>query len=789
MTRLATVLRSAVALSLVSLPCVLSNGTARASDGDPVPGFGVDGLIDDIVLPGAVELLAKQAVVQPDGKTVVVGVLSGLPGNNIDVQQGFVVRYLPDGKRDPSFGSNGVTLLKPGLFSQPEAVAVLPSGQILVGGLMSDLMVRLNPDGSVDPTFVWSDGPVFKLVPEPDGAVIVLGDSGSNQSQVIARRLDPSGRLDVTYSGDLGTRYAATPIAALDATLSPDGRLVVAVEVLGPPTQYCVVIALGHDGRVDTGFAGGGLLPFGTANSSCRVVAEPDGDILVAEAATNAAPFQASTVTRLGPDGTVLDNAFLALPAAETPLAVEGTGRLIVVGNTSWTSTNISAYSSDGSPAIGFGGPAVNARTVPFFGYIDGVAVGPPGSLVVWASNGGNRLDVLRLSAPAGPAPQPPVLPMTRFVPLTPTRILDTRDGTGAPQGKVAALSSISVQVTGVGGVAQNGVAAIVLNVTATDTTGPGFVSVFPSGGALPLVSNLNVTGANETVANLVTVRVGSGGRVSIFTQAGAHLVADVAGYYEEAGPVSSGRFVAAVAPQRLLDTRAGLGAPPTKPGQGDTVTLQVGGNFPVPASGVAAVVLNLTATEATGDGFVTVWPTGIDRPVVSNLNVVAGETRANLVVVPLGRDGQVSIFTQRGAHLLADVTGWFTDSTAPVDTAGRFVPVTPTRVLDSRRLSTAPYPSPTTSSRTIGGGLVVPVGAAVAVALNATTVDSLVPGFVTLWPANTNQPVVSNLNVGVAGEAVPNAVIVRLEDESFAFYLQGGGHLIADVAGWFTAA
>jgi hypothetical protein len=380
------------------------------------------------------------------------------------------------------------------------------------------------------------------------------------------------------------------------------------------------------------------------------------------------------------------------------------------------------------------------------------------------------------------------VLPLTRFVPVVPTRLLDTRDGTGAPKGKVAALSTVSLQVTGVGGVAASGVAAVVLNVTATETTGAGYITVFPAGGALPLASSLNIAHSNETVANLVTVRVGSGGRVSIFTQGGGHLVADVAGYYEPVGPVSAGRFVPAAVPKRLLDTREGLGAPMVKPGAGDVVDLQVLGNSPVPASGVAAVVLNLTATEATADGYVTLWPTGVDRPVVSNLNVVAGETRANLVIVPLGHDGQVSLFTQRGTHLVADVTGWFTDSTAPIDTIGRFVPVTPTRVLDTRRLTTTAYPSPTASNRTVGGGSVIPIGAASAVALNATTVGSITPGFVTLWPGATPQPVVSNLNVSVAGEPVPNAVIVRLGNEGFDFYLQGGGHLIADVGGWFTA-
>ena len=259
-------------------------------------------------------------------------------------------------------------------------------------------------------------------------------------------------------------------------------------------------------------------------------------------------------MTRLTPNGTVVSTAFLAAPATDTPLAVEGTGRLITAGNTSFATTDISAYSSDGSPATGFGGPATNTWNTSPIGLVDGVTIGATGSIVVWGSNG-SRIAVVRLSSPAGRAPQPPVLPLTRFVPVTPTRILDTRDGTGAPRGKVAGQTTISLQVTGVGGVAGNNVAAAVLNVTATETTGAGYITVFPTGGSQPLVSNLNIAHDNETVANLVTVRVGGNGQVSIFTQGGGHLVVDVAGYYEPPVRISAGRFIAAADPKRILDT------------------------------------------------------------------------------------------------------------------------------------------------------------------------------------------------------------------------------------------
>jgi hypothetical protein len=80
-----------------------------------------------------------------------------------------------------------------------------------------------------------------------------------------------------------------------------------------------------------------------------------------------------------------------------------------------------------------------------------------------------------------------------------------------------------------------------------------------------------------------------------------------------------------------------------------------------VPASGVTSVVLNVTATEPSGpDSYLTLFPAGTAQPVASNLNFVAGETVANLVVVRV-QNGKVSIFNNAGStHVIADVQGWF---------------------------------------------------------------------------------------------------------------------------------
>ena len=97
-----------------------------------------------------------------------------------------------------------------------------------------------------------------------------------------------------------------------------------------------------------------------------------------------------------------------------------------------------------------------------------------------------------------------------------------------------------------------------------------------------------------------------------------------------------------------------------------------------VPTSGVAAVTMNLVLTESSGSGFVTAWPSGQPRPNASNINVEGvGSTISTLVTVPMGADGKVSIFTQSGGHLVADVAGWLP--------TGTFVASNPTRILDTR--------------------------------------------------------------------------------------------------------
>ncbi|MGW7429488.1 FlgD immunoglobulin-like domain containing protein [Streptomyces sp. NPDC054861] len=243
----------------------------------------------------------------------------------------------------------------------------------------------------------------------------------------------------------------------------------------------------------------------------------------------------------------------------------------------------------------------------------------------------------------------------SRFEPVTPSRVMDTRDGTGVARAKVGADKTVSLTVAGKGGVPATGVTAVVLNVTATNPTAGTFVSVHPYGTTRTSASNLNVT-AGQTVPNLVVVPV-KDGKVSFYNRNGSvDLIADVAGYYTD---TQAGSLYEPVTPSRVMDTRDGTGVAKAKVGAGETVTLTVAGKGGVPATGVTAVVLNVTATNPTAGTFVSVHPYGTTRTSASNLNVAAGQTVPNLVVVPV-KDGKVSFYNRNGSvDLIADVQGF----------------------------------------------------------------------------------------------------------------------------------
>jgi hypothetical protein len=216
------------------------------------------------------------------------------------------------------------------------------------------------------------------------------------------------------------------------------------------------------------------------------------------------------------------------------------------------------------------------------------------------------------------------------------------------------------------------GTGAVVLNVTATNTTLPGFVTAWPAGQPRPLASNLNVEQSGQTIANLVMVPLSADGKVALFSQSALDLVADLEGYVTGAGaPASTDGLFTPLVPVRVLDTRAGDPLPRLTGGV--TASLPIAGRVGVPSTGVAAVLVNVTVTGAAGPGFVTVFPGGAAVPLASNLNVSgAGQTIPNLALGPLGAGGVIGLYSLSSTDLVVDVAGWFSGPPVSGPTPGR---------------------------------------------------------------------------------------------------------------------
>lgn len=241
------------------------------------------------------------------------------------------------------------------------------------------------------------------------------------------------------------------------------------------------------------------------------------------------------------------------------------------------------------------------------------------------------------------------------------------------------------------------------------------------------------------------------------------------------------------VTPFRLVDTRPGARTDDGRDaaigaiGPDKYLPIQVAGRGGVPAD-ATAVVLNVTATAPNGAGYITVFPGGQAQPNTSNVNVERpGQTVANLVTVQLGGGG-VWVYGSIPTHLIVDVFGYFTPSG---DTsAGRFVAFGPQRIIDTRGGGNASYVQPG-ESRVVALPGVVPKDATAAV-VNITITDGY-PGYWTAYAAGAARPSTSNVNIDVVGRTVPNQAVVPISPEGIAVFSEAGGHLLIDLAGWYT--
>jgi hypothetical protein len=380
-----------------------------------------------------------------------------------------------------------------------------------------------------------------------------------------------------------------------------------------------------------------------------------------------------------------------------------------------------------------------------------------------------------------------PTTPPLGFRPVVPARLVDTRAPAGG--GRLQQGELRPVQVAGAGGVptrAQGGAdptgvaRAAILNITATGSDAEGYLTAFPCDAPLPATSSVNV-GAGGTAAAAVTVQLDASGRVCVFSATSVDLVIDVAGYFTT--DAAAFTYVADQATPRVLDTR---GRTPAVPGQAPLV---------VPIDGAAegdAVTVNVTAIGQSGAGWVALTPCGAaSAGAVSNVNVDGGDTVPNQATVRLGTGGALCVVAGEAViDVLIDVQGrWRAGEGA------RFVPIAPTRVVDSRVSIGVDDPDPIAPGTPVA--YPVTAGGPVALAATVTATGSTRGGYFQVSPCDADRIAAnpsSALNIDGGDAARANGVYDPIDPASHSTCITAGptpgtplAHVILDITGWFT--
>ncbi|GAB3865965.1 hypothetical protein GCM10027610_117230 [Dactylosporangium cerinum] len=330
-----------------------------------------------------------------------------------------------------------------------------------------------------------------------------------------------------------------------------------------------------------------------------------------------------------------------------------------------------------------------------------------------------------------------PSTPDGTFFPLTPTRILDTREGNGAPTGPLGGGKTLQLQVSGRGGVPSANVSTVVLNLTVTGPTSAGFLTVYPTGVARPTVSNLNFT-PGWTGANAVTVPLGTDGKIDIYNPAGnVSVIADVVGYYATGAAPTKGGDYQLLEPGRMLDTRESGNRLPVAPGK--TVHTAITIDDGSIDTNVRAFAVNITAVNGTLGGYLTAWNGVGTQPTASTLNFGKNAAVSNFAVVPTAQCGlvfdqcgdtpMIGIYNGSGGstHIIVDIVGFYDDSTLG---GLRFQPITPTRITDTRDANAPLGPN---STRTFPASSVAGDNTWSLVS-NVTGIDPSNSTYLTLW-------------------------------------------------------
>ncbi len=367
--------------------------------------------------------------------------------------------------------------------------------------------------------------------------------------------------------------------------------------------------------------------------------------------------------------------------------------------------------------------------------------------------------------------------PLKSFESVAPRRLVDTRDGTGGLDQPIGDGCTLRLDVGAAGVPAE--ASAVSLSVTALGSK-PGFLTAFPCSAGRPDTSNLNTRAGAFPTPNLVVAIPDSTRHVCIFSLFEADLIIDLTGWWTADGD----QQLTTIAPVRAEDTRddPGRAAVP-----GNTArTIPLASIIPADAT---AVVGNLTVTEPSADGFLTVFPCDAPVPVASNLNFRQNESRAVAIVVGLDDAARLCVFTSTDAHIVFDVSGYYSPAPQFGPVAG-LQPLTGRRVADSRNGQggwSGKFAAGATRPLSPTAGLPND-GQTTAAVLNVIVTEAEGDGFVTVYPCDDDVPTSSAVNYTASGESTNMVVVDLSATGQVCVFALTPAHIVVDLFGVLTA-
>jgi hypothetical protein len=372
------------------------------------------------------------------------------------------------------------------------------------------------------------------------------------------------------------------------------------------------------------------------------------------------------------------------------------------------------------------------------------------------------------------------------FLGYGPTRLVDTRRGTGVAQRRVPANGMLRLTVPAD---IPASVTALALNLTTTNSAGAGYVVAYADGTARPPVSTVNFV-AGRTVAAMSLVQPGADRSIDVFVHGNAtDLVIDVTGFLARDFFDDSGSFTPFRA--RMLDTRNGTGtgtspsgsngaARPVPPGGTIEVNVAYTTDHGIEGAGLVGAMADVVATDPTAAGYLTVYPDDADRPITSNVNFVRGQTVANSVVMSTGEGYKVYNGSSGTVDVVADLEGWF-----GFFCLDAYAPVTPYRAFDTRQGSPLPRRTSVSQSVPAENGLTFPVDDLV---MNVTVTDTRAAG--DLAVTGSSDPSTTSAVNWSAGQTISNLAATQSGPTPSVVWLHNGSDgttdVLGDVVGYF---